>query len=184
MKTECSVVQDLLPLFAEDMVSPETAQYVRTHLATCPECRAELEKCKANEAITAIETMSAPETDKAKPFQKIMKRMQRQFYSLVYSLIVFFIFFGFGLTAGNDLMYNSLIMPVVGIFGYYVFRWKAVFKVPLLLLCIDLAVFILQLVPIGFTDTLTGTAIYSVFVLVGIAIAFLLHYALKKENRK
>ena len=43
MKTECSVVRDLLPLYVEDMVSTETAQYVKSHLAECPECQAELD---------------------------------------------------------------------------------------------------------------------------------------------
>ena len=32
MKTECSIVKDLLPLYVEDMVSEETAQYVSDHL--------------------------------------------------------------------------------------------------------------------------------------------------------
>ena len=42
MKTECSIVRDLLPLYVEDMVSAETAQYMREHLQTCAECEAEL----------------------------------------------------------------------------------------------------------------------------------------------
>ena len=81
-------------------------------------------------------------------------------------------------------MYNSLIMPIVGIFGYYVFKWKAIYKVPVLLLLIDLAVFAFQLVEIGFADTLMWTMLYAIFVFVGIAIAFLLHYAFKKEDQK
>ena len=42
MKTECSVVRDLLPLYIEDMVSTETAQYINEHLKNCIECQAEL----------------------------------------------------------------------------------------------------------------------------------------------
>ena len=79
-------------------------------------------------------------------------------------------------------MYNSLIMPVAGVFGYYVFRWKAIYKVPILLLIIDLLVYLLQLVEIGLGETLAWTFIYCIFVVVGIAIAFLLHFALKKEK--
>jgi hypothetical protein len=73
-------------------------------------------------------------------------------------------------------------MPIVGMFGYYVFRWKAIYKMPVLLLLIDLAVFAFQLIEIEFPDTLGWTLIYSLFVLVGIVIAFLLHYAFKKED--
>ena len=55
MKTECSVVRDLLPLYVEDMVSPETAQYVKSHLAECSACQAELESLEEGEGLTAIE---------------------------------------------------------------------------------------------------------------------------------
>ena len=184
MKTECSVVKDLLPLYVEDMVSTETAQYINEHLKNCNECQAELANLKEGAELSAIETRGAPKSDDAKPFKKMMKRMNRQFYSIAYAAIIFFIFLGFGWTAGNNLMYNSLIMPLVGIFGYYVFKWKAVYKVPVLLLIIDLAVFAFQLIEIGFADTLMWTVLYAIFVLIGVAIAFLLHYALRKEDNK
>ena len=35
---ECKIVQDLLPLYAEDLVSPETKAYVDTHCKACLEC--------------------------------------------------------------------------------------------------------------------------------------------------
>ena len=184
MKTECSVVRDLLPLYVEDMVSPETAQYVKSHLDECSECQAELDSLKEGAGLTAIEKKPTSNTEDAKPFKTIMKRMNRQFYSIAYAALIFLIFLGFGWTAGNNLMYNSLIMPIVGIFGYYVFKWKAVYKVPVLLLLIDLAIFAFQLIEIGFADTLMWTMLYAIFVLVGVAIAFLLHYALRKEEKK
>ena len=81
-------------------------------------------------------------------------------------------------------MYNSLIMPIVGIFGYYVFRWHAVYKIPILLLFINIAVFAFQIIEITFADTLAFTMIYAIFVLVGVAIAFLLHFAFSKEDKK
>lgn len=46
MKNECSIVCDLLPLYAEDMVSEDTAEFVKEHLGNCPTCRAELEKLR------------------------------------------------------------------------------------------------------------------------------------------
>ena len=182
MKTECSVVRDLLPLYVEDMVSEETAAYIGEHLETCEGCRAELESLKGSAEIAVIEEKPAMRADNAKPFKKIMKKMNRQFYSVAYAALIFLIFLGFGWTGGENLMYNSLIMPVVGVFGYYVFRWKAIYKVPILLLIIDLLVYLLQLVEIGLGDTLAWTFIYCIFVVVGIAIAFLLHFALRKEK--
>ena len=177
MKIECSVVRDLLPLCVEEMASKETEQLVNDHLKECPECRAEFESLKAGGDFSTAE--NKPDT---KPFKIMMKRMNRQFYSLAYAALIFLIFLGFGWTAGENLMYNSFIMPIVGIFGYYVFEWKAVYKVPALLLLIDLAVFAFQLIEINFADTLSWTLIYAIFVLIGIAIAFLLHFAFKKGD--
>lgn len=35
---ECKIVEDLLPLYAEDLVSPETKEFVDTHCARCKSC--------------------------------------------------------------------------------------------------------------------------------------------------
>ena len=183
MKTECSVVRDLLPLYVENMVNPETEQYVKSHLEKCPECKAELENLIADESLTIIENKSAANIDEAKPLKRIMKKINRQLYTLSYFLIIFFIFLGFGWTGGENLMYNSLIMPAVGIFGYYVFRWKAVYKVPILLLIIDTLVCLFRLTDIDLYSAFLWTLIYSIFVFVGILIAFLLHFAFRKENK-
>lgn len=184
MKTECSIVRDLLPLYVEDMVSAETARYINEHLKVCHECQAELASLKDGESLGAVEKIPTEHADRVRPFKKIMKRMNRQLYTLSYTLIVIFIFLGFSLTGGEHLMYNSIIMPIVGIFGYYVFRWKAVYKLPLLLFFIDLFVFLFQLVEIGFKDTVAWTVIYSAFAAAGILIAFLLHVAFGKETEK
>ena len=182
MKNECKIVADLLPLYVEDLVSEETAEYVKEHLQTCPACRAELEEMTPKQEDTAPVEKPAAESATAKPFKKLVKRMNRPIYVLSYSLIIFFIFLGFSWTEGGNLLYNSLIMPIVGVFGYYVFRQKAVYKLPLLLLAIDLAAFLLQIIEIDLYSAFVWTVLYSGFALVGVAIAFLLHFALKKED--
>ena len=182
MKTECSVVRDLLPLYVEDMVNPETAQYIKSHLAECAECQAELDSLKEGDGMTAIEKKPVSEVTEAKSFKAIMKRMNRQFYSIAYAALIFLIFLGFGWTGGENLMYNSLIMPIVGIFGYYVFRLNALYKVPILLLIIDTFVCLFKLVDLDLYSAFLWTMIYSIFVFVGIAIAFLLHFAFRKEK--
>ena len=42
MKNECYIVRDILPLYLEDMVSEETAAFIKEHLEHCPACAAEL----------------------------------------------------------------------------------------------------------------------------------------------
>ena len=182
MKPECSIVRDLLPLYAEDMVSEQTARYIEDHLKDCPACRAELDSLKEGSALGAAEAADPPATEGAKSFKKLMKRMSRPIYILSYSLLVCFVFLGFGLTEGEHLMYNSLIMPIVGVFGYVVFGWRSLYKVPLLLLGIDVFVCLFGLVALELYDAFMWTLIYSGFVWVGIAIAFLLHYAFRKEK--
>ena len=183
MKTECSIVRDLLPLYVEELVNPETAKFIDEHLQNCTECQTELETLKEGNVLTEIATKPSPNIEQAKPFKTIMKRMNRQFYSLAYAALIFLIFLGFGWTGGENLMYNSLIMPIVGIFGYYVFRWKAIYKMPILLLIIDTFVYLFRLVDLDFYSAIIWTLIYSIFVFVGIAIAFLLHFAFRKEKK-
>ena len=72
MKTECSLVRDLLPLYVEDMVSAETAAYINEHLKVCKECQAELANMKDGNEIPAIEVKSPPKSKDVKPFKKLM----------------------------------------------------------------------------------------------------------------
>lgn len=101
-------------------------------------------------------------------------------------LMAFGIFFGLGLTGGSELFYNSLIMPVIGGLGYVLFRWKAAYRVPVLLLLAHGPMNVFRLA--GEPERLDGysllmwTAIYSVFALTGVLIAGLLHFAFRKER--
>jgi len=101
---------------------------------------------------------------------------------MAYALIILLIFLGFSWTGGENLMYNSLIMPVVGIFGYYVFKWKAIYKIPVLLLAVELFIFAFKLWDLNFRSAVIWTLLYAIFVFVGIVIAFLLHYVFGKEK--
>lgn len=46
MNKECNIVKDILPLYAEDMVSGDTRNFVEEHLEHCPECRSEFERIR------------------------------------------------------------------------------------------------------------------------------------------
>lgn len=39
MNQECAIVQDLLPLYEEDLLQLETQQFIEEHLKSCQECR-------------------------------------------------------------------------------------------------------------------------------------------------
>lgn len=51
MKTNCSIIQDLLPLYKEEIVSPETKTLVEEHLQTCRSCQNELDEMTISVAI-------------------------------------------------------------------------------------------------------------------------------------
>lgn len=46
MRNECNIIRDLLPLYAEQMVSTDTVEYVEEHLKGCRECQKEYENLK------------------------------------------------------------------------------------------------------------------------------------------
>ena len=51
MKKECSIVRDVLPLYFENMVSEETAEFVKEHCETCQDCASEFEHLKSGRQI-------------------------------------------------------------------------------------------------------------------------------------
>lgn len=54
MKLPCSVVRDLLPLYAEDLAGEESRTMVENHLEECAECRNVLEELKAPKALSVV----------------------------------------------------------------------------------------------------------------------------------
>ena len=82
MKLPCSVVRDLLPLYAENMIETETRTLVDEHLAECPECR---------EKLSGIETGAEAPVDTAKPLASLKKQIRRRrwFAALCAGLLVF-----------------------------------------------------------------------------------------------
>ena len=48
MKTPCSVIRDLLPLYHDDVCSPESRELIEEHLKECEDCRRILEELGAD----------------------------------------------------------------------------------------------------------------------------------------
>ena len=46
MKLSCNIIRDLLPLYAEELASQDSAKVVREHLETCGDCLGALEKMR------------------------------------------------------------------------------------------------------------------------------------------
>ena len=69
MSKDCSIVQDLLPLYAEDMLREETKKFVNGHLSQCAACRAELDALRAD---------VKPQPVSAQPLRELKKRLRRK----------------------------------------------------------------------------------------------------------
>lgn len=69
MDKTCSIVQDLLPLYEEDMLREETKEFVDGHLAQCAACRAELDALKAD---------MKPAPVSAQPLRDLKRQLRRK----------------------------------------------------------------------------------------------------------
>lgn len=80
MKLPCSVIQDLLPLYAEDLTSDVSKTLVEEHLPACEDCRKRLEELKAPPPALPPEAV---------PMQQVKKLLRKQ--TLAAILLVFFL---------------------------------------------------------------------------------------------
>lgn len=183
MKTECCLIRDLLPLYAEDIVSEETAEIVKAHLEDCPECKEELSLFGEQEKV--CEHLLLPQTqDEIKPFRKILKKTNRQFNILCYAVIILLLFIGVSFSDWGETMLKSIaVMPAVGALGYVLFRYKALYKLPLMLLLTEIIAFIIGFIERDFYMIGINAGIACVFILAGFLIAMLLHFAFGKEHK-
>ena len=91
MKIPCSVVRDLLPLYAEEMIEEETRALVDEHLEECSECSKRLEEIRAAAAVPAENTA----VDTAKPLLALKKMINKRRWitAAIAALCVFILLF-------------------------------------------------------------------------------------------
>ena len=81
MRLSCDVISDLLPLYAEKMVSDDTRALVEEHLDACPSCKAELDKMVHPKKF-------APDTH-IEPFRKVKKKLfTKKLHTAILSVLV------------------------------------------------------------------------------------------------
>lgn len=81
MKKECSIIRDILPLYFENMVSEDTAEFVKKHIENCPDCAAELKAMKSGKEISETEP-SKRESD-AKVITAVKKKIAKKIVKTV-----------------------------------------------------------------------------------------------------
>ena len=80
MKLPCAVIQDLLPLYAEDLTSDVSRTLVEEHLPECEDCRKMLKELKTPQLSLPAEAL---------PMQQVKRLLRKQ--TLAAILLVFFL---------------------------------------------------------------------------------------------
>lgn len=108
MKVSCDVIKDLIPLYAEGMLSDDTVQLVESHLKDCEECRNMLNELK--------QPYQAPLNTNAMPLLKMKATLRKKkivtiILTFVFTLLFSTIFFVF-MTEPKYIPYSQDIIQI------------------------------------------------------------------------
>ncbi|MDO5520937.1 MAG: zf-HC2 domain-containing protein [bacterium] len=172
----CNVCQDLIPLVLDEVASKDSVELVNQHLATCESCRNYYGNFPMQEAANLY-----PDDDRT------VKKMKK---ALSLGLLAFLLIgglLGIVLTDGENVFYNSIIMPIVGSLCYLVCHKRWYFPCLGLMGITYLWIFITSWIEEGYSEYLFMmpvfyTFVYGILLIVGVTIAYLLTYAFRKEK--
>ena len=173
-KITCDMCMDLIPLVKDGIASEDSRLAVEEHVKSCEDCRKMYEGEVTEPSIVNVD------------LELELGKLKRKLQTFSTVLMMFGGFFGLSLTASEEMFYNSLIMPVIGALGYVIFRWGAVYQIPILLLVMQLLINCfgmirgMEIMPV--MGVVTWVGIYSIFVGIGVLVAGLLHFAFRKEK--
>ncbi len=172
MQITCVMCMDLMPLVHDGVASADSVAAVENHIRTCEDCRG------------LYEGQLFVPVHNGKVMDKVRKKL-RFFMTMV---LMFGVLYGVSLTAGEGLFLNAVIMPVIGAVGYYLLRGKALYGVPLMILVTHFVTNTFGLIRgVEHLDVLTlliWCALYALFAVAGATAAWLLHFALGKEESR
>lgn len=115
MKNECTIVQDLFPLYEEDLLQLETKQFIETHLQSCQKCRS-----IAQQAQIPLPTKINMDQDSKKMIRKITRKLT--------TIQIFFIAIAFILAMGTTVLVDTndflfiLTYSLLGLVTYLFYR--------------------------------------------------------------
>lgn len=169
-KITCDMCMDLMPLVQDGVASADSMEAVKEHIKTCPSCK------------SVFEGIAPPPADG----NQIMKKIQQKTRLFMGMILMFGVLFGLSLTATSELFLNTLIMPVIGAVGYYLFCWKSSYITPGLILVTHLVINTFGLLRgiehLDYPSLFLWSGIYALFAGLGTVIAGLIHFALRKED--
>ncbi len=78
MKYSCEVIQDLLPLYIDEVCSEESQKVIEEHLQECPKCKAIYINMKDSDAVEMIPSFADRELQKAESYHSVKKKLFRK----------------------------------------------------------------------------------------------------------
>lgn len=175
-KINCDICLDLIPLVIDNIASEDSRLAVIDHINECNDCKEFYE----------LENYEQPVMDDTRVIYKIKK----QLYLAGLITIVVGAVLGVALTDGMGIFYNILIMPTIGVLGYFVIPKKS-YYIPLTLFVFVYIWLLIKTIAEGWLtggsfilvmlNPLSWAFIYSGLCILGIIIGFLLKIAFKKE---
>lgn len=180
-KITCDICMDLMPLVRDGVASEGSENAVMKHISDCEDCKKIYDEMYINNK-SIIEDDDIP---KSINIDKAAKKVEKKINKYLGMIIMFGIFFGLSLTASEEMFLNSFIMPIIGAFGYYLFRWKAAYTVPCIIVISNFIIngigFLRGVEPLDIMSVVMWGSVYSLFAIIGTIIAGLLHFGLRKE---
>ena len=104
-KISCGIIEDLIPLYKENLCSDESRALVEEHISECESCRA------LAESVEPPKVAELSDADEQKPFKKVNSKLKRSrlkviILSVLLAVIVFPLLY---LTAGQMFRWNGAI---------------------------------------------------------------------------
>jgi len=99
----CSIIEDLLPLYVEGLISEDTKNEIKTHLKNCNKCSEILKEIKDNEVVDLNKTIQedTDEEMKAKEIKCIKHIKRRTTLKIIISVVITCILFVIALNLWN-----------------------------------------------------------------------------------
>lgn len=177
-KISCDICMDLIPLVKDKVASEDSQNAVINHIDKCSKCRSLF-----NETNTDNHNID----DK-----KIISKIKKQLILISIILVILGSFIGIAITESENMFYNILIMPTIGVLSYFAIRKKS--YITLVTMFVFTYIYNLIKYLIGgifdksqllscITAPMLWSIIYSGLCAIGILIGFLLYIAFKKENK-
>lgn len=91
MKISCNIIEDLLPLYVDDMVSEDSRQLVEEHLKACPTCRRMQEEIMRENHLTSVgKSSKSIQTNRTEiePLKKIRHKIRKKRIASVFLAVI------------------------------------------------------------------------------------------------